>query len=211
MKRGKRGFGVAVLLGLLVFGPVGAATADILPVASINITFLDSAYDPGSGVLAVLDNADVVVEDPSGAQQTFDDGLFSMQVTLQADNSTGGLASGVFSSGVFTVQDEFGAELLGGTVTDLVLDEVADGGGYLAGRGDLVISSGSLELAFGPEGEIFQMTFNVTPAEIDDFTTAFTGVSNISLQPVDSDIPEPATMGLLAAGMVVTLVRRKRR
>jgi hypothetical protein len=180
-------------------------------IESINATYLDSGFVPTGGnysigELTVSDEADIVVETAVG-QMTYDDGSVSMATSLFADNSAGGMASGLFRNGTLVFQDADGIDLLTGDLIELELCEVFDGAGLLAGQGLFEITGGSLEEAFYlPYGELVQITFKIVPSDIDDFSGAFIGVSNITLTPV----PEPATLSLLAVG-AIALIRRCRK
>jgi hypothetical protein len=63
-----------------------------------------------------------------------------------------------------------------------------------------------LDAGFGAMGDIVQITFQVTPLGISDFSAGFTGLSNITMTP----IPEPATVALLGIGGMAALIRRKK-
>ena len=90
----------------------------------------------------------------------------------------------------------------------LRLNEIGDDEGMLAGRGLFTVTGGRLEDDFGESyGEIFQMIFQIDPPAIDDFSSDFTGFTNITVSPV----PEPGTLGLLAIGALAVLRRRRRR
>lgn len=179
---------------------------------SINATYLDSTFSAtggtyGNGVLNISDNADIVVEYDTG-QYTYDDGSFALSTSLFSDNSSAGIASGLFKGGSLLIQDSDGDNLLAGDVMELQLSEVPSVTGLLAGTGLFEVTGGSLEDPFALDyGEIVQITFNLDPADIDDFSADFTGISNVTLEP----IPEPATVSLLLLGSGLTVLLRKRR
>ncbi len=195
------------------YTPSGSSRAYVLTpvIESVNATYLDSSFTPtggeyGLGILGVFDEADIVVETAVG-QTTYEDGSLLMATSLSADNSAGGMASGIFLGGEMIIKDADDADLLTGDLVSLELCEVIDGAGLLVGQGLFEITGGSLKEAFYlPYGEIIQITFHIDPADIDDFSGAFTGVSNITLTPV----PEPATLSLLAVGTCLFLIRRKK-
>ena len=170
------------------------------PVASVNATFLDSAFTPTGGdhdrgMLTVADGADVVVEIGDGTQTTYAGGQFTLAVSLFSDTSTGGVAAGLFQGGTIDIEDALGADLLTGDLVDLLLEEI-QGQNLLAGSGWFEVTGGSLEGGFLESvGKVVQITFQIAPSDIEDFSGGFTGVSNITLT------PEPATLGLLAAGL----------
>jgi hypothetical protein len=196
--------------------PLGRAEHGIMEAATsidgISATFLDSGFVPagglyGLGELTVADAADVVVEIPLG-QTTFVGGAVAMLTSLYHDGSgEDGIARGEFREGAIHFQDDQARDLLAGDLMELELTEVSDGGGILAGDGLFEVTGGYLAEAFGEQyGNIVQITFEVEPADIDDFKVGFTGVSNITVTP----IPEPAALGLLAFGAVAVLGRRRR-
>jgi hypothetical protein len=148
----------------------------------------------------------VVVEDADDLQTTYAGGSFEMTASLLADNSAGGLAAGAFSGGSLAFRDSGGADLLTGDLIELLLYEVGDDMGMLAGSGLFEVTGGSLQGDFvRTHGEIFQMFFQVTPSGIADFSAAFTGFTGITVTPV----LEPGTLSLVALGGLA-LVRRRR-
>jgi hypothetical protein len=187
---------------------VAIEITSLLPILSINATYLDSSFTPaggayGRGVLTIADDADVVVEDPTG-QFTYEGGSLSIVTSLLEDRSADGLVAGDFLGGELIVRDEDGADLLTGNLMALEIEEVFDGQGCLCGRGSFEVTGGLLADAWGEEfGEIVQITFDIDPTGIDDLSSAFTGLSNVTLEPV----PEPATLSLLAAVGLVFLRR----
>ena len=189
--------------GELVYAPL---PPDIL---SVNASALSSGFVPdglGSGTLTVSHIADIGVE-LEDSEIVYSDSLFEMTALLLADNSADGIASGEFGDGVLIIRDGEGADLLTGDLIELVLDEVIDGASVLAGQGLFNITGGSLEEAFMlPMGDIVQITFQIDPADIDDFSVAFTGISNITLMPV----PEPAMLSLLVIGGLAMLRHRRK-
>ena len=170
---------------------------------------LDSDFVPtggefGLGTLTVTDTCPVFVE-AEWAETTYEGASFEMEVSLAADDSNDGLASGTFRDGTVALTDADGGSLLTGEVTLVALQEVELLGRRLpGGAGEFVVTGGALASDFGGEGDIMQITFDLGPGDISDFGSAFTAVSNITL------IPEPATLGLLAVGAAALLRRRRR-
>jgi len=180
-------------------------------IKSINVNYVDSDFTAGGGTfglgtLALSDAADIVVEDTIGNQTTYNNGSFSMTTFLKLDTSIGVFASGEFAEGSLSFLDNGANTLLAGNISELSLIEIYDDVGILAGEGQFVVSGGSLSGDFVPPlGQIVQITFQVVPATLNDFSQNFSGISNLTLTP----IPEPATMGILAIGGLF-LSRRKR-
>jgi len=184
----------------------GGTVLQVPAIRGVSATYLGGGFDAAAGVLTVSDAADVVVESTAG-QVTYAAGGLVMTARLQEDRSAGGLASGLFRGGGVKVTNSAAEVLLAGELRQLALDEVADGEGLLAGSGWFELTGGVLEEAFGQAwGEVVQITFNLDPADVDDFAGDFSGVSNITLEPV----PEPGALALLAAGACLLLGRRRR-
>jgi len=196
---------LAVTLVLLA-GLGAASRARGATIVSINANFLVTTYDGGTGDLAVLDNADIVVEFDDTTQLTYAAGLFAMDADLNLDASVGGIAIGIFDSGTLAIDDVGGNPLLRATDLTLTLTEVTDGGGILAGDGQFTVTGGALAPDFGAfPGDIVQITFRLSPKDISDFSTGFTALSNISVMPT----PEPATVALLVGGLGLFFIRRR--
>jgi hypothetical protein len=175
-------------------------------IKSINVNGVDSTYTAGSGVLSLVDAADVVVENTVGVQTTYVNGSFNMTTTLAADVSAGGIASGQFVGGSLAFLDGGANVLLAGNILSLNLIEVFNNIGLLAGNGQFQVTGGSLSGDFVyPTGDIVQISFNVFNG-ISDFAKDFDGDSNLSMTPI---VPEPVTIGLLSIGGLF-LIRRKR-
>lgn len=191
-------FGFVVLLGLVSVS-MGA-------IQSINVNYVDSYYVAAGGTLTLSDAADVVVEDTLNNQTTYPNGSFTMATTLVADLSAGGIASGQFAGGSLAFLDSGANTLLSGNVQTLNLVEVFNNLGILAGEGQFVVTGGSLAGDFAlPFGDIVQITFQVAPATLSNFSADFKGISNLTITPV----PEPATIGLFTLGSLF-LIRKKK-
>jgi hypothetical protein len=179
-------------------------------IASINVNYIDGGFtasggDYAKGVFSLADAVDVVVEDTGGVQTTYDNGFLSLSTSLFDDVSVFPIASGEFLGGSFSILDNSSAALLMGDIIFLNMAELYDNIGILAGVGQFEVTGGSLSGDFIPNiGDIVQITFQIVPAAIDDFSQNFSGVSNLTLIP----IPEPLTLGLLAVG--AGLLRRRR-
>ena len=197
---------VLMLACALLSRPVAAD-----PILYVNATTVDTQFtatggDYNLGVLSLLDQADIVVEYGSG-QTTFAAGSFSLSTSLYQDTSSDGLASGLFLDGSLLIQDSSLQTLLSGDIVQLALYEVSGSPGLLAATGLFDVTGGSLQSDFAQtSGSIWQLTFRVSPSDIDDLSGSFTGVSNVSLAPV----PEPATLALLFVGSLL-LPRLRRR
>jgi subtilisin family serine protease len=191
-----------------------AGAAEFLPseIDAVTATALRTSFDPNAGdakqgELVASGSADVVVQHRDG-QSTFEEAFLRLTALLESDHSGEqgtGLASGVFGDGAISLTDAIGDELLAGELLELVLNELPGGGGILAGDGRFRVTGGRLTDVFGGYGEVVQITFQVDPAGLGDFSQAFEGVTNLTLT------PEPATLGLLAAGLGMLLWRRRRR
>lgn len=180
-------------------------------IKSINVSDVESAFTAGGGnfglgTLALADAANIVVEDTLGQQITYDNASFAMSTYLQSDDSAGGVAAGQFADGDLSFLDSGANVLLSGHIDSLNVVEVFNNGGILAGEGQFVVTGGSLIGDFVlPLGNIVQITFQVVPATLSDFSQNFSGSSNLTITP----IPEPVSIGLLAMGGLF-LCRRKR-
>jgi len=197
---------VCSILTLFFFTSVSSGT-----IQSINVNYVDSGFsasggDFGLGVFSLSDVVDIVVEDAAGTQTTHDNGSFSMTMSLEQDTSSGGIASGIFSGGSLLFLDNSSSTLFSGDVLNVGVEELFDNFGMLAGTGQFEVTGGSLSGDFVPStGNIVQITFQIVPAAIDDFSQDFTGISNITFTP----IPEPAALVMLSVGGLL-LCRRKR-
>ena len=191
-------FSVVVLLAA---GSVSHAT-----IQSMSATGLTTSFTADDGVLSIWDTADIVVENTLGQQTTYTQGEFDLSTFLQTDASSGGIAIGYFAGGALSFIDSDNNALLTGNIISIDIVELFDGLGMLAGHGQFEVTGGTLESDFAlPYGDIVQITFNVSPASIGDFTADFTGSSNITVMPV----PEPATICMLSLGGLSLLRRRK--
>lgn len=187
----------------------GGSLTKVPAIEAVSGTALSTAFTAGIGTfglgeLAVADAADIVVETDDGAQTTYAGGQFTLLSSLASDSSSDGVALGLFEGGTVDLEDDLGADLLTGDLLELVLEEI-QGENLLAGSGRFELTGGSLEGGFAwPIGEVFQIAFAIQPEDLSDFSGSFTSVSNVTLT------PEPATLGLLTAGVVGLVLRRRR-
>ena len=132
----------------------------------------------------------------------------SAQLSAAGDVSVGTQAIGLFDDGTLVVKDGSDANLLVATLQSLVLEEVGNGLGLLQGYANFVVTGGSLADDFPLDGELVQIVYSLNPQNIDDFSTPFSGFSNVTLMP----IPEPGTIFLVGTGLLVAAgyLRRRR-
>ena len=187
----------------------GGSLTKVPAVKAVSATVLATTFSPtggahGLGILALDDVADIVLETDDGQQTTYAGGTVALETYLFSDDSSGGLASGLFCDGTILLADAGGNDLLAADLLELLLQELPDQH-LLAGSGRFEITGGSLQGGFPyTVGEVVQITFQIDPSGIADFASAFTGLSDVTLT------PEPATLALLAAGAAGVWMRKRR-
>jgi len=189
---------------LLITGIAAAA-----PVLYISATTVPTSFD-GAELVFDSDLLPIVIRYNDGTSFVYERSSFNITMNLLSDDSQeDGIATGVFNLGTFSIVDENSQVLLEGTIPLFTLTEAFDDEGIFAGNGDFVAEDGIL-LAnmFADYGTVYNLSFRINPAEIEDFSGSFSGVSNVTFHP----IPEPATLTLLGLGFgSIVLSRRKRR
>lgn len=140
----------------------------------------------------------------AGGTVTYGSGIFSLNTTLASDNSSGGIASGTFTGGAFSYKDSGSTTLLSGSISSFNLVETYNGSGMFFGEGSFVVTGGSLQPNFGSLGNMVDISYSIVPKTISDFSSSFTGSSNMTVLPV----PEPATVSLLTIGVLAILKRK---
>ena len=199
---------MAFLILLFVVSPLHAVVQmiDSISADDVDTSFVATGGDFGLGVMSITDFANIDVEWLDNSQTSYVGGSFSLITSLENDYSSGNLAKGLFSGGTVVVKDGSGANLLTGEIITMNVVEVFDGFGILTGAGQFVVTGGSLESQFLPAGNVYQLTFEISPAGLSDFSQDLSGRSDVSLTP----IPEPATICLFGIGAAM-LARKKRK
>ena len=170
------------------------------PINYITGETLDGGFSAGQ--LAISDTCSVYIDAP--IEETHEGATMSLTATLARDDSAGGLAKGIFDAGTLTITDAGGQDILVAALDSLVLSELSPGANILAGEGLLTATGGYYADSFADGVQLVQISFSI-PGGLDDFAADFTAVSNLTVSP----IPEPASLLLLASG-VVALGRRRR-
>ncbi len=187
-------------------------------VTRISADTVDTAFDPsggafGLGTLLLEQDTPIEIDYDNGLTEVFEDGSIQIWTDLFDDTSSGDLASGYFKGGEFAIFDDDDNILLSGNVDWFLMGEVFDDMGFMGGTGHFVVTGGELMDNFGTLADVFDVTFRLDPMDIDDFNTAFTGESDLTIIPV---VPEPSTIFLMigsASGLAVIagIMRRKTR
>lgn len=192
------------LISITVAFVLMSASASAAPlIVSISADTLLTNFDPSQGAMGRVNfeqYTPIEIDYDDGTTQVFEDGHFHLWTDLFQDDSAGGMANGYFESGGFTITDGTDT-LLEGVIDWMRLIELFDGAGVIGGEGILEVTGGTMENQFGtsPLGEIFDITFHVVPSGVEDFSEAFTGISDITIMPMH--VPEPGTLLMLAAGL----------
>jgi len=196
-------FGVLLLLAQ----PAGAAIIEEISVDSIDTVFNYVANPLTDSYFAAFQSGvTVVVEWPGNVQTSVSDASFLFMTQLQADNSIGDKAVGVFGGGAIVLRDVTGLLLLSADIQSFTLEEnTLVPFCVLAGAGTFTVTGGAWQSHFLPEGIVFDLTWKLDQ-NIDSFSESFTAESDLTLTP----IPEPAALSLLGLGAVMTVIRRRR-
>ena len=197
-------FTKAIVVALVVSCHLSLGNATMID--EISVDSIDTVFglSPGAGVLTIEQNGvDLVLEWSDNTQQTLPSVEFSLQTFLQTDLSAGGQAIADFGGGTITITNNTGILLTADIGTFTVEETLNLPFTLVIGSGNFTVTGGSLGGDFGPNGVIFDITWELD-SNIDDFSQAFNAESNVTLT------PEPATMILLAAGGLFAVKRRRR-
>ena len=177
------------------------------PIKSMSATNAGTSFVGSAGVLTMNGVGGINVEYTDGTV-TYGSGQFSLNTTLAigGDHSSGGIASGSFVGGAFSYKDVSHNVLLSGTIVSFNLVETYNNSGMFWGEGYFTVTGGNLQLDFAPAGNMVDISYSITPNTISDFSSSFTGSSNMTVLP----IPEPMTIGLLSMGGLAILRKKKR-
>jgi len=189
-------------VGLLTVVSMAQATA----IRSISITNTGTSFAGGSGVLTMggVGGINVEYDDIPGTTITYVGGQFSLNTTRTLDTSSGVMASANFAGGSFSYKDVGSITLLSGSITSFTLTEFVNNSGMFVGTGYFTVTGGTLQGDFGTAGSLVDISYSVQPSTIANFSTSFTGSSNMTVLP----IPEPATIALLIPAILA--LRNKR-
>ncbi|HUS57924.1 MAG TPA: PEP-CTERM sorting domain-containing protein [Planctomycetota bacterium] len=208
MKKCQMIFALAVVVALAS----GAAATPILYVSS---TTVPSNFGPVGGTFGIgvltLNGVRPVVVCYVGQEPIVHEGVsFFLQTSLIEHTSANGVAGGRFEGGSIVLKDSQDNDLLVGSVNNIYLQEVADGGTFttLAAVGYFTVESGSLADDFGPHGSVVDLIFEFDPGAIDNLLQPFAGYSDVTLSPM---IPEPVTTAILGLGLLGLVARRRRK
>jgi len=180
-----------------------ATMIDEISVDSVDTVF---GLSPAPGALTIAQNGvNLVLEKPGNIQETLLGVDFSLVTFLQTDLSIpGGQAIADFTGGTITITDASGTLMTANIGVFSVQETPYLPVSLVVGSGDFIVTGGSLSGDFGPNGRIFDITWELD-SDIDDFSQGFTAESDVTLT-----TPEPATMILLAAGGLFAMRRRHR-
>jgi len=176
-------------------------------ISSISGTDIDAVF--ASGQLTLSDTIELVIQYEGGTQTPISNAVFALTAELFADNSSGGVASGLFNNGTLLITAADSTVLLSGVLQELALESLSEGM-LLGGSGVVTLDAGSLKSDIAPGyefGELVSILFQIEPSPVYDFSSDFSGRANLTILP----IPEPATMLLLGLGGGAGLIGRKRR
>ncbi|MFA6175195.1 MAG: hypothetical protein WC765_01300 [Phycisphaerae bacterium] len=189
-----------ISIAVLLVAGMAQATA----IRSMSATNAGTAFVGGSGVLTMSGMGGINVEYEDDTTTTYGSAQFSLNTTRTADTSAGGMASATFAGGSFSYKDSGSIVLLSGSITSFSLSEFVNNSGMFIGTGSFTVTGGTLQADFGPAGSMVDISYSVTPSTISNFSTSFTGSSNMTVLP----IPEPATMALLIPAILALRNRR---
>jgi hypothetical protein len=191
-----------LFISIVALTVVGMAQATAI--RSMSATNAGTAFVGGSGVLTMSGVGGINVEYEDDTTTTYGSGQFSLNTTRTLDTSAGGIASADFAGGSFSYKDSGSIVLLSGSIVSFNLAEFVNGSGMFVGSGSFTVSGGTLQGDFGPAGSMVDISYSVKPSAISNFSTSFTGSSNMTVLP----IPEPATMALLIPAILA--LRKKK-
>ena len=131
----------------------------------------------------------------------------TLKACLLEDQSAGGLAKGQFCDVSLALYDANGRRLMAGTLAELVIREIADGTGRMSATGLLDLEQGvCLEDGLALScNQTAQLDLLIEGVDVASFLEGFEGRLSLALTPV----PEPATLWLLAAGLLLAARRRR--
>lgn len=190
-----------ISIAMLTAAGIAQATA----IRSMSATNAGTSFAGGAGILTMSGVGGINVEYDDDAVSTYGSGQFSLNTTRTLDTSSGGIASANFAGGSFSYKDSGSIVLLSGSITSFSLAEFVNGSGMFVGSGYFTVTGGTLQGNFGPAGSMVDISYTVKPSAISNFSSNFTGSSNMTVLP----IPEPATMALLTLGGLSLIRKRK--
>jgi len=211
-----RNVSVAVAVGLVVCLVGYAQAANI---SSVQTGLMATSFDNATQVFAVGGDPLAVVVNLDNSTTSVGVGSLDLDAILSLDWSSGGTARGDFDNGTIDlVMDTASNYYVTGTLSFLRLIETTSTSNILHGSGQFEVTAVNVPLDWvwsSTVGSVASLTFvqdePINHGGLDDFQKSFDGFSSLTITPDDSGIPEPATLMLLAGGLLFGLAGKRAR
>lgn len=185
-------------------------------ITTINADSLYTSYNHNTGIFLIEgQGVGLEIKRQDNTNQTYSNVSINLSMNLLIDTSSGGLASGKFFNGSFSLYDnDASIDLLTGTIDSLTVQEVYHNFGFFVvhqftSSGLIKVTNGDLLQDFETNGKITSLQYSISGNPNNLTNDSFAALTKLTLIPTPEPIPEPGTLCLLALTIPIMAGRKK--